>query len=100
MLELRSTFVALAASGEVVAAVPGKKIQVYGVVLSALAASNVKFQSAATTDISMTYYLAATSGFVVPNTQYPRFQTAEGEALTLNMSAATNVGVEVIYGLV
>jgi hypothetical protein len=90
----------LAASGTVVAAVAGYKIRVLGFVVSALGATAIKFQSAATTDISLTMSLAATSGFVVPQNPVGWFETVVSEALTLNMTVATTVGVQVIYALV
>ena len=83
-----------------VAAVANHKIRVYGYVFSALASTAVKFQSNAS-DISPTFSLGATAGFVVPQVTEPGwFETAVGEALNLNMSVNTTVGVGVIYALV
>lgn len=95
-------FVTLAASGQVVAAQAGFKIRVYGFILSALAATALKFQSSTgNTDISLTMSMAATSGFVVPQCgNQGWFETAVGDALNLNMAVATTVGVQVIYALV
>lgn len=92
--------VTLTASGAVVAAVPGFKIRVYAYVLSALGATALKFQSAAN-DISLTFSMAATSGFVVPHAgNQGWFETNVGEALNLNMTVNTTVGVGVVYALV
>lgn len=92
-------FVTLADDGAVVAAVPLHRIRVYGFILSALGATAVHFRSAAT-PISLTMSLAATSGFVVAQSNMGWFETAVGEALNLEMSSATTVGVQVIYALV
>ena len=101
MREVRTAFVTLAASGPVVAAVPGKQIDVLGFIISALGATNVKFQSGGGADISLTMACGATGGYVAPADEYPwGITTASGEALNLNMSAATTVGVQVKYALV
>jgi hypothetical protein len=95
-------FVTLAASGQVVAAAAGFKIRVYAVVLSALLATAVKFQSSTgSVDKSMTFSMAANGGFVLPQVgNQGWFETAVGDALNLNMTVATTVGVQVIYALV
>jgi hypothetical protein len=92
-------FVTLAASGQVVAAVAGKRIRVFALVTSALLACNVKFQSN-TTDITAAFPLAANGGFVMPAIGQAWFVTATGEALNLVMSLATSVAVQVIYDVV
>ena len=92
-------FATLAASGQVVAAQAGFKIRVLGFIVSCLGATAVKFQSAAS-DISLTMSIAATGGFVAPMNDVGWFETAVGEALNLNMTVATTVGVQVIYALV
>jgi len=94
-----SGFANLAASGLVIAAVTGKRIRVFAVLVSALAAATVKFQSAAA-DISATFPLAANGGFVMPTIGRPWFVTNTSEALNLVMSLATTVGVQVIYDVV
>jgi len=76
--------------------VAGKRYRVFGFILSNLLATNVKFQSAAS-DISLTMNFPATGGIVAANMELAWFKTALGEALNLNMSAATTVGVQVIY---
>jgi len=87
----------------VVAAVttPGnKKIRVKRLVLSALAANNVKLRSG-TTDITGLIYMPATSTVpVVANGDRDwLFETAAGQALNVNLSAATAVGGWVEYTL-
>ena len=84
---------------QVVAAVSGKKIRVLDYVLSNGGGSsiNVNFQSA-TTAISSTKTLAATGGGMsvgAPAGFY--FETAVGEALNLNLSAAGTVGLDITY---
>jgi hypothetical protein len=89
----------LSASGLVVAGAVGLKIRVIGFFLNALAATAVKFQSNST-DISGTLSLAANGGAVVPPAPLGWFETVAGEALNLNISVATTVGVQVLYVLV
>ena len=100
MLETRHLFVTLAASGEVVPAQAGKRIQVLAYTVMALTANNVKFQTGSGADISLTMYLAATAGLVSAFTEYGHFETLRSEALNVNLTAATAVSVEVIYVLV
>lgn len=93
--------VTLAANGAAVAAVAGKKIRVLGFLLSALLATNIKFQtSTGSVDISSTLCLAATGGFSVPECQTGWWETGVGDALNINMSVNTTVGVTVLYVLV
>lgn len=92
--------VTLTASGqEIVAAVAGKRIRVFAYLLSNLLATNVKFQSAIS-DISLTHYFPATGGIVVPAIDMAWMVTAPGEALNINMSVNTSVGVQVTYDIV
>lgn len=89
----------LLASGQVVAAVPGKRIRVFAFWLTALVATNLKFQSGAS-DISGTICCDNKGGIVVPNVRMAWMVTNPGEALNLNMSVNTTVGVQVIYDVV
>lgn len=92
--------VTLTASGQtVVAAVPGKRIRVFAFFLTTLVATQVRFRSN-TTDISGNIACSDTGGIVVPNVDQAWMVTAPGEALTLSMTIATNVGVQVIYDVV
>ena len=83
-------------SNEVVAAVAGVRHRVLSVVLITTAANSVNFLSAAT-GISATFPLAANGGVVLPFNEHGWFETAVGEALNLNMTAATATGVQVHY---
>lgn len=95
---IKRTFVNASSLGstEVVAAVAGGKIRVFSVAAVAGGAVSLKFQSAAT-DISATMALAANGGFVLPFNEHGWFETAVGEALNVNLSAAVAVGVQIQY---
>ncbi len=80
----------------IVAGVAGKKYRVLSVVVVTTAANSIKFQSAST-DISATFPLAANGGLVLPFNEHGWFETAAGEALNINLSAATSTGVQVHY---
>lgn len=82
-----------------VAAVPGARIRVIAVVVVATLANSVHFRSAAT-PITASFPLAANGGFVLPVNELGWFETAVGEALAVNMSAATATGLQVIYAIV
>lgn len=90
---------AAAGNTQIIPGVAGKRIRVFAFLLSAAAANNVKFQSN-TTDISLITYCPATGGIVVPTIDMAWFSTAVGEALNLNLSAATSVSVQVQYDMV
>jgi hypothetical protein len=97
---------ALLGANQIVAAVPGQRIRVISFRLSASAAVNAKWQSAANDLTGLAYY-AANGGEVVPpightaGTQIPGwFETNLGEALNLNLSAAVAVGGSLVYALV
>ena len=83
-------------SSAVIAAVPGKRIKVVGMVVISTLANNVNFLSAATS-ISATFPLAATGGFILPYNNAGWAKTAVGEALNVNMTVATPTGVHVLY---
>lgn len=83
-------------SNQVVAAIPGKSISVLTVALITTLANNVKFLSSAS-QISPTMPLAANGGFVLPYNPYGWFKTVEGEALNINLSSGTAIGVIVTY---
>lgn len=85
-----------------VAAVPGKKIRVKHYTLSAAGAVNAKWRSGTSTDLSGLIYLAAAgssadAGGVAPPEGV--FETAAGQALTLDLSAAVAVGGHLTYSL-
>lgn len=82
----------------VVAAITGKKIQVIGFGLVATAANTVKFKSGAGTDLTGGMALAANGGLSAPSDRNTvEFETAAGQALVLNLSAATQVSGWVTY---
>jgi hypothetical protein len=90
-----------AASGDntVVAAVAGKKIQVERFVISSSGTVNAKWRSG-TTDISGLLYMVANSGVTCPGSGSEYWlETAAGQALVLNLSAAIAVGGLVVYEL-
>jgi hypothetical protein len=81
---------------ELVAASAGARYRVLSVAVVATVANNVKFQSAST-DISATFPLGANGGVVLPYNEHGWFETNVGEALNVNMSAATSTGVQIQY---
>lgn len=83
-------------SNEIIAAVAGARFRVLSVVMVSTLANNVKFLSGST-DISATFPLAANGGVVLPFNEHGWFETAVGEALNLNMTAATATGTQVHY---
>lgn len=93
-----STFVNPSASGatQIIAAQTGQKIRVISVVVVTTLANNVKFTSAAN-DISATWPLGANGGLVMSFNEHGWFETNEGEALNVNLSAATATGVHINY---
>lgn len=72
------------------------RIRVTGMSLIASGAVNVKFQSGST-DISALQAFAINGGFVLPFNEHGWFQTAPGEALVANLSAAVAVGINFQY---
>jgi hypothetical protein len=91
-------FVTLTTNGIVIPAASGKRIRVFGLFVNSLAATQVRFQSNGV-DISGTFSLAATGGFVLPHVQKAWMITNSGEALSLFMSVNTTVGIQVLYDL-
>jgi hypothetical protein len=91
-----------------VAAVSGKVIRVLAYLLSFSGSVNAKFQSNQSTDLTGLHYgIAGTVAAsppvpvnVVAGSRPPAcFETAAGEALTLNLSAGTPVGGWLVYEL-
>lgn len=82
-----------------VAAVAGRKIRVLALVGVTTLANSVHFRSSAT-PIAGTFPLAANGGVVLPVNELGWFETAVGEALVVNMSVATAMGLQVIYVMV
>lgn len=99
-------FITAASAGDnaLLAAVAGKRIRVHALdVFNGVATANtVKFRSAAN-DISLPVTLPGVAGAdvtlpAVPQGSY-HFQTNVGEALNINLSAATAVGGVLSYSL-
>ena len=92
--------ISTAASGDttLVAAVPGKKIKVIGYALVSTAANSIKFKSGAGTDLTGAMALAANGGISSPSDKNTvEFETAAGQALVINLSAATQVSGHLVY---
>lgn len=83
-------------SNAVVAAVAGARYRVLAVVAVTTLANSIKFLSAAS-DITATFPLGANGGLVLPFNEHGWCETAVGEALNVNLSAATSTGVQVHY---
>ncbi len=97
---LTPKFAAITASASgatsVVALVAAKKIRVISYVVVANAAVNVKFQSNST-DKTGLLYLSANGGVSGAYAPTGHFETASGEALNINLSAAVAVGGHLTY---
>lgn len=92
--DFRRVAVSASSSGDntLLAAITGKKIRVVGGVLMAAGAVNAKFKSGASTDLTgLLRFDAAGSGVALPEMMAGLAETAAGEALVLNLSAATAV---------
>jgi hypothetical protein len=81
----------------VVSLVSSKKIRVLRLTVVASAAVNVKFRSSTTTDKTGLHYLAANGGWVEAFCPVGIFETAAGEALTINLSGNVAVGGSLTY---
>lgn len=79
-----------------VVAQTGKKIRVLGFVAVSTLANSIKLQSAST-DITGLFPLGANGCFTLPYCDHGWCETAEGEALNINMSVATSTGVQLVY---
>lgn len=89
------------ASGDttLVAAVPGRRVRVLALAGVTTLANSVHFRSNAT-PIAATFPLAANGGVVLPVNELGWFETAFGEALVVNMTAATATGLQIVYVMV
>ena|SRR5437867_907857 len=90
---------------QIVAAVPNKRIRVLAYTLSnqVATANNVKFRSAANDKTSLKTLPANTAVSILSrggDVFAPAFECNVGEALNLNLSAGTSVGIDVTYQLV
>jgi hypothetical protein len=95
---IKRTFVNASSLGSnaFVAAVAGRGIRVLSMVAVAGGTVSVNMLSAATA-ISATFPLAANGGIVLPFNEHGWFQTADGEALNINLSGAVATGVSIQY---
>jgi hypothetical protein len=95
---IKNTFLNTSTIGanQIIAAQTGMSIRVIDAAIVSTAANNVKFQSAAN-DISALFPLGANGGLVLPFNEHGWFQTNVGEALNINLSAATATGVSINY---
>lgn len=84
-------------NNEVVAAVSGKKIRVLQWIVSASAAVNFKWRTASTDITGLFYASAAGAGAGGAFCPVGHFETADDEALNLNLSGAVAVGGSVVY---
>lgn len=106
---MKSVAINASASGDntLVAAAVGKRIRVFGFLLSFSGSVNAKFtDGAAGSTIAGLFYGAADVQVQAPcvppvmGSQPGWFATSQGNALVLNLSAATAVGGVVLYDLV
>ena len=77
----------------------GQRIRILSAVMVTDAISVIKFQSS-TTDISAGLPFSANGGVVIGPNEHGWFETAENEALNLNLSLTANVGCSITYILV
>ena len=100
---MANAFVNATSSGntQVVAGVAGFSIRVHSALLTNkdTAVIDVHFQSN-TTAISATQALAVDGGYRAHEGPQPFIETADGEALNVNLSGAGAVGVDVRYELI
>jgi hypothetical protein len=92
--------IAVSASGAntIVALVSSKKIRVLSMKVTANGAVNGKWQSSTAGDkTGLSYFAAAGDGEVLPFNPVGWFETAAGESLILNLSAAVAVGGHLTY---
>lgn len=91
--------IAVASSGDnsIVALVSLKKIRVLALKITAAGAVNAKWRSNTTDKTGLSYLAAAGDGEVLPFNPVGWFETAAGEALQVNLSAAVAVGGHITY---
>lgn len=98
--QLKSTFLNTSTLGSnVLVAAPGagyKIVVVSLVVLAGASANSIKFLSGAT-EVSALMALAGNGGMVLNENHSGWFFTGENEALNVNLSSATAVGINVNY---
>lgn len=97
-LSVKSAFLNAANIGAtlVIPAAPGMSIRIISLVIVSSLANSVSFSSDAN-PITATFPLAANGGVVMSFNEHGWAQTDEGEALNINMSAASATGVQLNY---
>ena len=98
---LKRAVIAASTSGNntIVAAVPGKIIRVYQLLVVATDAVTTRWESAAGgTALTGLMPLVASSGYAPSFCPVGHFETVEGELLNLELSAAVMVGGWIVYG--
>lgn len=83
-------------SNTIVSALTGQKIKILAVAVVSASANTISFTSN-TTDISADMALAANGGLVLPFCKEGWFETVAGEAFNVDLSAAAQVGITVLY---
>lgn len=92
---------ATSGNNTLVAAVAGKKIRVHNIVLISGGDMTVRFESGAGgTALTGQMTVGAGSGFAPGFDPYGHFETAAGELLNLELSAATTADGWLVYSLV
>ena len=97
---LKRAVVNVAATGDVVAAVAGKRIKVYAYAMQGQGTVNAFLRDGAVGDpLTLTWNFQTREGLVAQTTKPPTFlfATSQGNALQVVLSAAVTVGVEVSY---
>ena len=85
----------------IIAAVTGKKIRVFDLLLVAAGAVTVRFESGASgTALTGQMSLAANTGFAAGFNPCGHFETASGELLNLELGGAQSVDGWVVYALI
>lgn len=98
--DIKRAFVNASAAGDnelVAAQGSGAKIRVISLVAVAGVSANTLTLRSATTAISAGFPIAANGGMVLNENSSGWFQTAANEALNVNLSGSTAVGVSVTY---
>lgn len=82
----------------VIAAVAGRRLRILALVVTAdTAATTITFESGTATGISGTLDVAPNDPLVLPEFQLGWFETAAGEAFTVNTGAGGGVTLQTIY---
>jgi hypothetical protein len=87
------------ASLDLVTAVPGRRVRVLGLSLSAAGATTVTFQSGGSTNLTGAITLSTGTPLVWPTTAQGYLQTNAGEKLNLVLSAGVQVSGSLVYAL-